>query len=476
MTNTIPPRGRPIGVASVTFAMLIFLSGCSTLQPPPRLTENPQVPQQWSASRPDTTRSLELQHWWTSQNEPELVQLIDAAQKVSPNVATALARIEQSKAFQAQAVAALVPALSASASSSKMHAPLYGGTYTQNQAGVQISWALDMASLSGVNTASARAHIESAEAQWHDARILVAAEIADLYYASRTCRQQLALSEKNAASFSESEQLTRLSLQAGMASNSTLATARTYAAESRARLQQQQAICEIQIKGLVALTAKSEADLLKLLQPAWSRESTPTPFAISAIPAQTLVQRPDIYMAEREVLQAQAKVLQAESARLPRLSLEGFVGNGNFVYAGKTTNAPTWTFGPLALTLPIFDAGKRAADQRAAEADLQAALVTYQARVRQGVREVEEALVQLDSIEQRWLESRTVSEQSRIILEANQRLLQQGMINRLELEDSQRQLWSADSTARTLDLERQRAWITLYRAVGGGFYPSTPSA
>lgn len=468
-------RIRHIGLASIASAIL-FLSGCSTLQPPPLLTENPQVPQQWSAPHADADRSIELQHWWQSQDEPELADLIEAAQNVSPTVATALARIEQSRALQTQAVSALLPSLSATASSTKMHGPLYSGTYSQNQGGLQIGWALDVASLRGVNTASAQAQIESAEAQWHDARILVAAEVADLYYASRTCRRQLVFSEKNAASFGETERLTQLALTAGMASNMALATARTNAADSRARLQQQQASCDIQLKSLVALTAKSEADLQKQLQPAWARESTPKPFAISAIPAQTLAQRPDIYMAERDVLQAQAKVLQAESARLPRLSLEGFIGYGNFVYLGTTTNAPTWTFGPLAVTLPIFDAGKRAAEQHAAEADLRAVIVTYQARVRQGVREVEEALVLLNSVEQRWQESRTVSRQAHVTLEANQRLLQQGMINRLEFEDSQRQSWSADSTARTLDLERQRAWITLYRAVGGGFHPSTPSA
>lgn len=475
MKSSFSPLIRRIGVAFAASATLL-LGGCSTLQPLPRLIENPQIPQQWGAHHSDNVRSIELQDWWQSQDEPELAELIEAAQNVSPTVATALARIEQSRAQQAQMVSKLLPELSATASSSKMHAPLYSGTYTQNQTGVQIGWVLDMASLSGVNTVSARAQHESAQAQWHDARILIAAEVADLYHASHICRQQLELAQKAAASFGESERLTRLSLQAGMASNMALASARTNAADSRARLQQQHATCDIQLKGLVAMTAKSESDLEKLLLPVWARESTPTPFAISAIPAQSLAQRPDLYIAERDVLQAQAKVVQAESARLPRLSLEGFVGYGNFVFAGTATNASTWTFGPLAVNLPIFDAGKRAADQLAAEADLRAALVTYQARVRQGVREVEEALVLLNSIEQRWLESRIVAEQARVALGSSRNLLQQGMINRLEYEDSQRQSWLADSTARTLDLERHRAWITLYRAVGGGFHPSTPSA
>lgn len=447
----------------------LALVGCANLQP----ARSPQIaaPATWAAPLPQADRTVELERWWASGSEPELAALIEDAQRVSPSVAAAQARIAQARAQQTQARAALLPQVSAVASGSRTSSPLYSPPLTQAQAGVQMNWELSLASLRGADRIEARAGLESAEARWHDARILVAAEVAGLYYEARSCRAQLALLREDARSRAETERLTLLSLEAGLSSAPTLATARSALADTRSRLLQQQADCEAAIKGLVALSARDEATLRTTLEPALAREGAPQPFAVAAIPAQTLAQRPDVFVAEREVLQAQARVMQAESARLPRLSLEGFIGRGHYVTGGVTSEGRTWTFGPLTLSLPLFDGGRLAAQQRAAEADLEASLIAWRGSVRQAVREVEEALLQLDASEQRWLESRNAAREAHVLLEANRRLLQEGMLSQLDFEDIQRQTRAADAGAAALDLERQRAWITLYRAAGGGFQP-----
>ncbi len=454
--------------------MLGGLAACANLQPAGLPHATP--PASWSAPLPEADRTVELEHWWASGSEPELASLIEDAQRVSPSVAAAQARIAQARAQQTQARAALLPQVSAVASGSRTSSPLYTPPLTQAQAGLQMNWELSLASLRGADRIEARAGLESAEAKWHDARILVAAEVAGLYHEARSCRTQLRLIRDDAASRAETERLTRLSLEAGMSAAPALATARSQLAETRSRLLQQEAACEADIKGLVALSGRDESALRATLEPALAREGQPQPFAISALPARTLAQRPDVRVAEREVLQAQARVMQAESARLPRLSLEGFIGRGHYVSGGVSSEGRTWTFGPLALSLPLFDGGRLAAQQAAAEAELDASLAAWRASVRQAVREVEEALLQLQASEQRWQESRKASEQAHVLLESNGRLLQQGMLSQLDFEEIQRQARAAELNAAALDLERQRAWITLYRAMGGGFQPlASPS-
>ncbi|KWT74447.1 efflux transporter outer membrane subunit [Comamonas testosteroni] len=464
---------RPIAIASSILSAALMLGACAIKPALEGLSGDPKVPVRWEAPLPDSDRITDLKVWWQSQSEPDLATLIDAANAVSPNVSSALARIEQAKALQSKALSSLLPELSGTASTARSRASLYSGIYVQNQAGVQVSWALDLASLRGAQSSAARADLESAQALWHDARTLVAAEVADLYYASRTCQRQSALHMKDAASHEQSVKMTQRSLKAGMASEAEMAAARYNAAEAMSLLQQQQATCDVQIKGLVALTGKSEPILRQLMQPAWEREGTPASFAVEAVPAQALAQRPDVYVAERDVLQAQARVMQAQANRLPRLSLEGFIGRGASVFGGNSTANNTWNFGPLALTLPIFDAGRRAAEQRAAEADLTATISAYHARVRQAVREVEEALVQLDSVNQRLAQSRIAAEQARVRLQSSEQLLQQGMLSSFELEELRRQARTAQLNALALDLAGQRAWTTLYRAVGGGFKKSS---
>jgi outer membrane protein TolC len=45
------------------------------------------------------------------------------------------------------------------------------------------------------------------------------------------------------------------------------------------------------------------------------------------------------------------------------------------------------------------------------------------------------------------------------------------MASLLELEDARRLALASESTQLALQLDRQRAWVALYRALGGGFDP-----
>jgi len=447
---------------------LSTLSACSTVQPVPTSLQSPQaVPAHWTASLPHEGQAVELARWWKQQGEAELVELQDDAQRASPTVATALARIDQAKATQAQARASVLPEISAATSAVLTRTPLQSPALTQIQAG--LNWELDLAGLRDASTAAAQAQHDSAQAQWHEARVLVAAEVATLYHGLRSCQQQVLLLEADAGSREETARLTHLMARAGLRTPSFQAETEAAAAQARSRLLLQRATCDTQLQTLVALTGRDVASLRTLLAPTWQRTARTTPFAIAAVPAQTLTQRPDVYSAERDVLQAQAQRIQAEASRLPRLSLQGFVGPGHFRSGTLDVTEPTWTVGPLSVTLPLFDAGQRAAREQAAATQVRAAMVAYQARVRQAVREVEDALLQLDTTERRWTEASNAAAQAHRIRASQARALDQGLISQLDWQDAQRQVWSAESAVLELDLQRHLAWITLYRAAGGGF-------
>jgi outer membrane protein TolC len=131
----------------------------------------------------------------------------------------------------------------------------------------------------------------------------------------------------------------------------------------------------------------------------------------------------------------------------------------------------------LALTLPVFDAGQRAALVDAATADYVAAVATYRGKVRQAVREVEEALVTLDSTLQRETDTRAVREARLQNLTAAQIRERNGLANALEVEEARRALIAAQADVLALQLERKRAWVALYRAAGGGWErPAAESA
>lgn len=402
-----------------------------------------------------------------------LVELIDAAQTVSPTVASAVSRIEQSRANSVSAGAALGPKLDlqASVSRTNMQQPLPLGT--TSQIALQPSWEADLFGGNRAASAAARARLQGAQANWHDARVSVAAEVANRYYDLRTCDRLVMVARADADSRAETARLSALSAQAGFESPANAALARASAAEGNSRVTQQRAACDLDIKALVALTAIDEAALRKKMADAETKPSSFQPIAIDALPAQTLSQRPDVFIAEREVAAASAEVGNAQAQRYPRLTLSGSVGVGNFYSRGVSTSLNTWSIGPITLSLPIFDGGVRVANIDAAKARYDEAVVNYRSTVRQAVREVEEALVNLQSTIARSEDARVAVEGYDVSFKATDARYKNGLASLIDLENTRRQRLAAELNAVSLERDRMAAWIALYRAAGGGWNRTT---
>lgn len=452
-------------------ALALLLSGCASLMPPTQV-QAPVAPA-WQAPLPHQGSVAGLTDWWQAQGDPLLVELITAAQAVSPSVAQSLARIEAARANLALARSALLPNLGAQASASRGVSQPNIALATTTQVGLQAAWELDLVGANRAVSNAALANLEGTQALWHDARVSVAAEVANLYYSLATCTRLLALAQRDTVSRSETARLTGINAQAGFLAPSMAALARASAADGQSRVTQQRAQCDIDTKALVALSALPEPLLRQKLALAQVDKAQVAPLSVASIPAQVISQRPDVFAAERDVVVASAQVGSAQAQRLPRLSLNGAIGalrvSGG---AGPDQNLSTWSFGPLAVSLPLFDGGQRVAAVKSAQASYEASVVVYRSKVRQAVREVEEALVTLHSTEARTLDAQVATQGYAESLAATQSRFSQGLASLVELEDARRNALAAESTQLALGLERQRAWVALYRALGGGFEPN----
>lgn len=445
-----------------------LLLGACALTPPPAAVDAP-APDRWQAPLAHGGSVAGLAGWWDSQGDPLLAQLVNAAQEASPTVAAAGARIAGARAERTAAGAALLPSLDglASVNRTSQQSTLPGGT--TSQLGVQAAWELDLFGARRAARNAAAERLAGAGAQWHEARVAVAAETAAQYYSLRACERLHAVAAKDAASRADSARLTDLAAKAGFQAPATAAMARASAAEANARASAQRSQCDIDIKALVALTALSEPELRTRLGA--GAPAPAAPLAIAALPAQVLAQRPDVYAAERDVAAASFEVAGAEAQRYPRLSLQGQVGVANFRSGGTNTELEAWSIGPLALTLPLFDGGARRANVEAARARYDEAVARYRASVRQAVREVEEALVRLQGTAERGNDARAALDGFRYAFTATDNRYRNGMASLLELEDARRTLLAAENAVIALERERNAAWVSLYRAAGGGWTP-----
>ena len=449
----------------------VALAACSLTMPPPLVTA--PAPVDWNAPLPHGGSLTDLREWWKAQNDPILVALIDGAQALSPTVAVALNRVETARANEATAQAALLPSVTAGLSAGRSVSLPATPAATSTAVTLQTSWEIDVFGAARVARAAAAGQTQGSQAQWHDARVSVAAEVANIYYALAHCWKVHALAEQDLASRQRSRDISARSLQAGMLAPAAYAQVQAEVAQSQLRLIQQTSQCDLQTKALVALSGEDEA-LVRSVMRALVLPDDLTGFSVTRIPAQALVQRPDVFAAEHDVALASAQIGRAKARRWPGLSLGGSIGALRYGSAGVDTDITTWSFGPLALTLPVFDAGQRAALVDAATADYVAAVTSYRAKVRQAVREVEEALVVLDSTVQREADTRAVLDARLQNLGAAQNRERTGLASTLEVEEARRAVLAAQADVLALQLERKRAWVALYRAAGGGWERPAP--
>jgi NodT family efflux transporter outer membrane factor (OMF) lipoprotein len=447
--------------------LLLLLAGCAVPRPPSTVAS--AAPPRWYAPLPHHGSLADLKQWWQQFNDPLLVDLVEAAQAVSPDVAAAGTRIAEARFARVAARAAMLPSVDASVAATRGNAQVGVPLSTIVQAGLQTSWEADLFGGLGARSDAARARLAGAEAGWHDARVAIAAETATTYVDLRTCERELAVRRNDERSRAETARLTGLSAEAGFTAPAVAAQARASAAEGAARTTQQQAQCDLTVKALVALTAMAEPELRRRLTAGWVEPAGFALLTVPSVPAALLAQRPDVFQAEREVAAASAEVGAARADRFPRLSLSGQINSGLVRVAGETTAVQTWSIGPIALSLPVFDGGRLAAAEDAAAARYGQAAALYAARVRQAVREVEEALVNLESARNRGENALAAVEGYRASLAANEARYRSGLGSLIELEDQRRVTLAAETALVALQRERLAAWIALYRALGGGW-------
>ena len=231
------------------------------------------------------------------------------------------------------------------------------------------------------------------------------------------------------------------------------------------------------VKALVALTAISEPEMHTLL----AQDSGVMPISVglevNEIPAKLLLQRPDVLNAERNVDASGFEITFSQAQRYPRLTLAGSLGvaydNTFRRFSPKVTHnirdATTWSIGPVAVSLPIFDAGVSAANIEMAKVQYEVAKSTYESVVRNAVREVEEAMAKLNSTSERLDDINKSAEGFKLALDATQMRYKASLANLFELEEAQRASLQAQTNVVALTNERLLAWISLYRAMGGGW-------
>lgn len=474
----------------------VLLAGCGTILAgcavgPDYQTPWPAMPAHWSeAEGTNPSRPLELSRWWRRLHDPMLDQLMQQAVDGNLDVATAKARIREARASYNQAVGALFPTVANNDSLTRAKASIFSqgamagtpaagntsspfqsslvGPYTLFQTGFDASWELDLFGANRRAVEAAAYGVDASDENLRNVLLTLVGDIASNYVQARGYQARIALARRTAASQDETTQITRNRLAAGSASAVDLANATGQAATTRAAIPTLETAYAEAVHRLSVLTGQQptalESRLVNVAPIPVPKLPIPT-----GIPADLLLTRPDVRLAERQYAQSTAKIGQADAALYPRVSLTGSIATAGTQLGDLGKNSSiSWSFGPT-LSVPIFNGGKLWAAVGIAQAQRDQYFVAYEASVLAALRDVEDALVSLakERSRKRALASSVTAYRQAASL--SQSLYKAGSSSFLDVLLAERSLYSAEDSLLQSHVLIATDYIALNKALGGGW-------
>jgi NodT family efflux transporter outer membrane factor (OMF) lipoprotein len=462
-------------IGSVAAAML---GGCAvgpnyTAPDAPVPAVYPVVDAAFSDATPDD-------RWWTALGDPPLDELVERALAGNPDLAMAEARVQQSRAFARVVGAAFYPTVNVDARVSRDKLSLNGENlalirltpptteFTDYRVGFDAAWEIDFAGRTRREVEAAVARLGSSTENRNDARLVVAADVADAYVEYRAAAQRLALARRTLTSLDESLRLVTLEVRAGVASDGDLRRSEADRLSAAGVVPSLEAAVQSATFRLAALTGEPLDSLTQRLEPPREVPGVPATTAVG-LPSELLRRRPDVRRAERELAAATADVGGAVAAQFPRLSLVGDFG-WDSVYPGTLTSAASryWNIAPQ-LTLPLFAGGKLRSQVDAAKAGRDAALASYRATVLRALADTESSLARFATERSREASLAAASASLDSSLALERRRFQAGDASMIDVLAAERAANQAADQRVASAGQLVQNYIALGKALGGGW-------
>ena len=408
------------------------------------------VPAQWSADAAVAAEKPTVLEWQTFFPDPRLQALIAAALEHNRDLRIATARVAEARALYGVARADLLPNVNLAASRAASRTPadlsMTGQTLTTQRydanfavASFEVDFWGRVASLSD----AAKAGYLSTEEAQRAFRLSLVADVANAYLTLLEMQERQAIAVDTVRTREETRTMIAKRREVGLASDLDLLQADGALPSARAdaaNLARQRNAAENALQLLVG--TKPELPAGRKL--ADQNIVVGIPVGLSS---ELLVQRPDVLAAEQKLVAANANIGAARAAFLPRLLLTATLGTASKALAGLfDAGSGAWAFQP-ALSYPLFDFGRTAANKDVAEARKVIAVAEYEKTIQQAFREVADLLdarVQLAAqLQAQEDASRTQAERLKLV-DARYR---NGISSHLEVLDAQRELFAAQQAA-----------------------------
>ncbi len=454
--------------AVLTVLATLLVAGCAT--PVPQVLDARLTPKKFTGPPAPTAPLWPDASWWQGFGDPQLANLVAAAQANNLDLTAAAARVLQAEAQSRIQRAALFPQLTGQAAYSA--GACSGGACLQydevkaSSVNFNASYAIDVWGLARDNWRAAQEQLKSARFARESVALAVTANTANQYFTVLAIRRSLAIAHEDIDAINGILEIIKLRAKAGSISHLDLA-------QEQAQLES----VEAQLPGLETAEQEALFTLAQLLgRPpegfqvdGHDLDHIARPEVSTGLPSDLLLRRPDVAQAEANLAAAHAKVYAARAACLPQLSL---TGAGGFISTAIGALLHSSNFGDnfgAGLLQTLFDGG-RLSGQRALATGIQKELIAdYQNAALNAFVDVEDALIEVANTQTAQDHLVREVDAARDAFGIGQLQYRQGVADLLTVLQAQQTLFSAEAALAQTKLANCQAAVHLYEALGGGW-------
>ena len=451
----------------IVAGLVAMLGGCTI--GPDFTRPTPEAPAQFRhVLAPQEAASFADAEWANTFNDAELRTVLETAIRQNLDLKLAAARVEETRGQLMIARSALGPQLGVTGSTSPNPASREDSSYS---IGIGMRWELDFFGRLRRGSEAARARLLATEEAARSLMASVVAETATTWFRLRELDEEVAIIERTIASQQASLELVQSRKRNGVASGAEVLQAQAQLAGTRTQLpftEQRR----VQTENLLRfLLGEAPGEI--------SRSTSISRFAVPenipvGLPADLLTRRPDIRQLEAQLHAATANIGVAEATRFPYLSigLTSFVGilspELDRLVNNRSPAADVLSIGPF-VDAPLFQSGRGTGNVDVAKAQLQQADLSYRRGVLAAYRETADALVAADKVRALIRENEVRVDAAARLLVLQRKRYEGGVNDYLEVLDAERQLFTAEIELARARLSQREAYVSLYRALGGGW-------
>jgi NodT family efflux transporter outer membrane factor (OMF) lipoprotein len=477
LSRSTPGR---VGVSLLLSFLAVSVLGCST--PPPSASPARALSTERFLHAPPPDVESTDATTWSGFADPSLQALIAQARSANLDVRIAQQRVQQARAGSRAAASRLWPTVSATGALSNQTTGLPAEIKLRSpdvraiRGAIDIGWELDLHGAARAAAEAAELDALAADAGVETAQWLATTEIARQYLVWQGARVRLQHMRALQQTLQETERLTRSRALGGLASHLDVTRA---AGESQS--------FAAQLPPIEALVAVTEASIKVLLGLSPSADlpglSSSTPAALPQIPhlgpgqpIELLQRRPDLRVAQRQLLAEAARLRESHADQWPRLVLGAVLGQQDLRLNGLGLAPSPYSNVALLFTAPLFNAGRLRAAVERQSARERTAMLQYERAVLIAFQDVENSLIAVSQERERGARLAGVVDRRRDGFRYAQSLYREGQIDLAQLIDAQRGLIGAELAAADSHTQRALGTVQLVKALGGGWVAESAAA